>query len=206
MKGLQVLVCTKIVPDPEGIIISKTRQEISETQKRIIKDPDKCAIETGLLIKQETKEAHLTAVSVCRHQDIDALRYALAMGIDEAQAVVFPEVDNLDESVLSKILYAFIKKGGGFDLILCGEGQTGIRIAHLLGIPFKAYIRQVDVSQLSLPCVLTISHGANRPRLPSAMAIMKAFKREIKKIETGELGLSEDELCPKVVMYSSYLT
>jgi electron transfer flavoprotein beta subunit len=206
MKGLQVLVCTKIVPDIEGIIISKTKQEVSETQKRVLNDLDKFVIEAGLLLKKQRQDTHITAVSVCRKQDIDALRYAIAMGVDEAQAVVLDNVDNLDEFVISNVLHAFVKNAGGFDLILCGEGQTGIRLSYLLGIPFKAYAKQIDISQLPLPCLLTICAGANKPRLPGAMAIMKAFRKEIKKIDGMQLGLPEDALSSRVVVYSSYLT
>jgi len=84
---MQIIVCIKQVPDTEEIgkvrIDSQTNTLIREGVPSIINPFDENAIEEALRLK-EKKGGRVIALSMGPPQAEEALRKALAMGVDEA--------------------------------------------------------------------------------------------------------------------------
>ncbi|MEO0226216.1 MAG: electron transfer flavoprotein subunit beta/FixA family protein, partial [candidate division WOR-3 bacterium] len=106
-----------------------------------------------------------------------------------------------------------------YDLILCGcqasddgYSQVGPTIASLLGIPHAVYVTKLEINgltakvnreleggllevlEISLPAVLAIQTGINEPRYASMIGIKRAAGKEIRVVDLGGLGLSEDDV------------
>ena len=115
-----------------------------------ISDMDKNALEEAIKIK-EKHGGKITVLSVGAPDAKEQLKELLAMGADEA--VLVPR-RTADYHVVSHLLAGAIKKIGSYDIILCGEasidmfsGQTGPRVAGILGIPQITYARMITVEK-----------------------------------------------------------
>ena len=120
-----------------------------------------------------------------------------------------------DTLATSRVLAEAAKKLKS-DLILVGEetidsatGQVGPGIAAHLGIPFISYVhkvidigdgeivvereteRGVEVWKLSLPALLTVVLGANKPRRPTIRGKIRA-KKSVKLWNLDDLGIDPE--------------
>ena len=152
-------------------------------------------------------------------QTEEALREALAMGIDEAYLLSDRKLAGADTWATSKALSKAIEKLGKFDLILAGEkatdgetGQVGPEVSAMLDIPFSTYVNRIKeitsegliVSRvveegyedqfLPFPCLLTVVKDINEPRMPTLRGKIKARRAELKFLKADDLGLSESEM------------
>jgi len=61
--------------------------------------------------------------------------------------------------------------------------------------------RQGDIGQeilaLPMPSLVTCSNDMNDPRIPKIKGIMQAKRKPIDTLTLGDLGLSEEKLCPR---------
>jgi electron transfer flavoprotein beta subunit len=109
------------------------------------------------------------------------------------------------------------------DLILGGKqgidydaAQTCPAIAEILGIPQALIVTEIKLSddkktvtarrrveggdelvEMSLPALVTCEKGLNEPRYASLPGIMKAKKKEIKKVTLADLPLKADRWAPR---------
>ncbi|MDE2726670.1 MAG: electron transfer flavoprotein subunit beta/FixA family protein, partial [Gemmatimonadota bacterium] len=146
----------------------------------------------------------------------DALKTALAMGVDEAVLVSDPAMADSDSLASARILVAAIRKIGAFDLIVGGRAAidgntaaTAVQIAALLGVPLVSYVaelRNLDPSDRTLsavrllekaretvtsrlPALITVVKEINEPRYPSLIGIRKAARAQIPVWRCEDLGL-----------------
>src|SRR5882672_8291683 len=82
----------------------------------------------------------------------DALREAVAWGADEGVLVTDPAFAGSDTLATARALSAAIEREGPFDLVLAGRnsvdadtGQVGPEMAELLGLPFLAGVKVLDI-------------------------------------------------------------
>jgi electron transfer flavoprotein beta subunit len=144
---------------------------------------------------------------------VETLRTALAMGADEAVHVWDPALEGADMLNNAKILSRVVASLG-FDLVFGGKqgidydaAQTCAAVAEHLGIPQVQIVTKFDLSddrttitarrrveggdevvEIKLPAVVTCEKGLNEPRYASLPGIMKAKKKEIKKVGLADLG------------------
>jgi len=96
-------------------------------------------------------------------------------------------------------------------------------LAEQLGLPHAAVVTHADVregeaairmeleggmdevSAIRLPALLTIQTGINEPRYVSIMGIRKASKKELQVVAAEDLGLSEEDLTPRVVVEELFM-
>lgn len=209
---MRIITLIKPIPDLSNISISKSQQKIFENNPPIFNPVDENTIELSLSIK-DSHQAEVLAITFCPSAGEKILHQALSMGAD--QAYLINEDNSLIEDCFAKavILAEVIKKIGGFDLIIAGSGsitgnggQTGPRIAEWLNIPQITQVKNIklkenriiaekftDINLIitqeeKLPCLLTVATGINKPRLPSALAVIKAGKKEITKLKAGDLN------------------
>ncbi|MDR2504293.1 MAG: electron transfer flavoprotein beta subunit/FixA family protein, partial [Deltaproteobacteria bacterium] len=132
---------------------------------------------------------------------------------DEAYLAVddkFAANTSLQNAVL---LAALIRKIPDYGLILFGEGsgdnysgQVAARTAGILGLPQVYYAVDlglsegkvkvtraledcVEVMEVELPAVVTVTAAINEPRIPSVMQILKAGKKPKRLFTVPDLGV-----------------
>ena len=83
----------------------------------------------------------------------DALREMIACGADRGVHLCDPALAGADTLATAVALAAAIRHDGPFDLVLAGlnsldsdTGQVPVEVAELLGVPFAAGVRELDVS------------------------------------------------------------
>jgi len=214
---LNILVCIKQVPKVSQVKIDPgTGTLIREGVEGIINPNDKNAMEEALVLR-ESHGGKVTAITMGPPQAEEALREALAMGVDEAILLCDRAFAGSDTLATSYILSTAIKKSGGFDLIICGteatDGMTahiGPQIAEYLHLPQVTYTRKVEVEgnvlraerkiedgyemvETLLPALITVAREANEPRIAPIDGIMEAFEKEIVVWHAGDLDVDKDQ-------------
>ncbi len=208
---MNIFVCLKQVPDTEASLILKEANRISEDNLKWIINPyDEFAIEEALKLKEKINGARVIAISLGPDRIQQALRTALAMGVD--QAVQIKVEENPDHNQLAQILSAAIKLTASPDIIFMGRQAidddaylTHIYLAEKLNCGVATGVvgfryeenrviveRDVDggakeIIELQLPAVVAASKGLNQPRYASMMGIMKAKKIEIRVLTVSDL-------------------
>jgi electron transfer flavoprotein beta subunit len=219
---LKIAVCVKAVPDTETkIAIATDKVHIESTGVRFITSPyDEFAIEEALKLK-EKHGGQTVGFSLGGNEVTDVLRDSLARGLDEAVHLKDDLFQDLDPLSTAKALAAAIK-GGGFDLILCGQqgvggdnNQVPSILAELLDLPQATVVVKLEVDgnkfkaereiegaheivEGTLPAVISAQKGLNEPRYPSIKGVMAARRKEIAVKDAQSLGIQEDVSVRKV--------
>lgn len=224
---MDIVVAIKQVPDTSEAVdvvhIDPTGKDIDrEALVHKLNDWDEYALEEAVQWKQKLGGT-VTAVTVGPESWDDILRRALAMGADAAVRVDEHALP-LDCDAVATILTALISRLP-HDLVMLGaqsedfgSGQLGPMVAAMLGIPYATLVvsveadgREVRVTReveggghevhiLTLPALLTIQTGINRPRYVSFSNIRKAREKELRVMSSSELGLSREALVPRLVL------
>lgn len=210
---MKIYVCVKQVPDTEARIkISADGNSIDQADVKWILCPyDEFAVEEALRFKEKNAGATVTAVSAGPERVTEALRTALAMGCDDAIMVELPAM--ADSYLTAKALAKSIEKSGAPHIIFTGKqaidddaAQVTQAMAEFLNLPAATVVLKAEYGatikasreveggvleqyELPVPCVIAAQKGMNEPRYASLPNIMKAKKKEIKKIALAELGL-----------------
>ena len=219
---MKIVVLVKSVPDTESKIkIAADGVSIDPAGVKFVMNPyDEFAVEEGLRIKERLKDdTTVVAVSMGPERGVEVLRTALAMGADDAIHVSDPAFEGGDAQTNARVLAAVIKPLAA-DLILGGKqaidfdaAQTCPAIAEYLEIPQALIVTELKLSddkktatarrrveggdelvELSLPALVTCEKGLNEPRYASLPGIMKAKKKEIKKVGLADSGLTAEQV------------
>jgi electron transfer flavoprotein beta subunit len=214
---LNIVVCLKQVPDTtaEKKLTADYRLD-RESAENIVNPFDEYAIEEALKIKEQ-KGGTVTALSVGPESAKEALRKAVAMGVEKAVLVSDPALAGSDTLGTAKALAAALKKLGG-DIALFGmtstdaaTGQVPGKVAALLDQPILSYVSKLDaedtkatvqrqtdkgydVISASLPAVISVMKGINEPRYPSLKGIMQAKRTQIDTWSLGDIGVDASEV------------
>ncbi len=222
---MNVVVCLKQVPDTETKIVINSQKDgiLEEGVKFIINPYDEYAVEEGIRIKEKFG-GEVTILCLGPQRAAESIRTALAMGADKAIHLCDPAFEKLDSFMTAKVLSKALK-GIPFDIILTGKqavdydnSQVSSNLAEMLDIPQVSVVVGLDISndktklvarreiesggveivECSLPAMIAAQKGLNEPRYASLPGIMKAKKKEIKKLTLTDLGISQEELRNKV--------
>ena len=219
---MKIVALVKSVPDTEAKIkLNADASGIDEAGVKFVMNPyDEYGVEQALLLKEATGDSTVTVMALGPDRVAEVRRTALAMGADEAVHVADPAIDGGDSLGNARALAAAIQNIGGADLVFCGKqgidydrGQTGPAVAELLGIPqalivveftlsddgSKATVRRRveggdELLEITLPALVSCEKGLNEPRYASLPNIMKAKKKEIKKLGLADLGLDAGQV------------
>lgn len=201
---MHFVVCIKQVPDTLDIQIDPETNTLQRTGVVSIINPfDMYALEEALRLREKIGGT-VTALTMGPPQAENALREAIAMGVDQAILISDCAFIGSDTWATSYTLAMAIRKLEDYGLILCGKqavdgdtAQVGPGIAAHLDIPQITYVRRIDtltprhivaermleegieVLEGELPCVLTVVKEINKPRLPTLKNIMAARKAHI---------------------------
>jgi electron transfer flavoprotein beta subunit len=223
---MNILVFVKRVPDTESRIrIQHETKSIVEDGLNFVASPyDEYAVEEALRLK-EAKGGTVRVVTVGREEAVPVLRKCLAMGADEAALVKDEAAETYVGLRTARIIARTVeRKFPGTDLLLFGKQAVGTdnsqvpsMVAELLGLPQANVVTKLEIDGasgtafreieggtekvvFSLPAVVSAQKGLNEPRYETLKGIMAAKKKEIPVVKLEDLGLTAEELAPKVVV------
>jgi electron transfer flavoprotein beta subunit len=228
MKPLQIVVCIKQVPDPEGPVDAfqvdpEAKKVIPVGIPPVINPFDENALEAALHIK-DTNGAKVTAVSMGEKLAQPVLRKALAAGADELILLVDQHFKDLDSCSTAYVLSKAIRKIGAYDLILTGRqagdwdfGVTGLLIAEMLQIPSVNLARKVEmrddgiwVEKLTrdgyelvkapIPTLITVSSEVGELRYVSIRALQSVRTKPVEVYEAEDIDLDIQRLTARKIL------
>ena len=225
-----VIVVTKSTPDKEAKITVNASGKVTWGETQMVINPwDEYSVTEAILLK-EAHGAKTTVLAVGPEVHNDALKQALAIGIDEAVRIWDEQMEDMDSLGVSRAIAAAIKKIGNADLVIFGKEFMDVgtdahifQVARLLGWPvLGSYLkilsvdfdaknisvdRLVEEGKLTLssplPAVLGVAQDINEPKYPSFMGIRKASKAQIPVWTSAELDLDSTEATVKTTGYSN---
>jgi len=224
---MKIVVLMKQTFDTEAKITLDSQGKINRQGVNLIINPyDEFAVEEALRIK-EKHGGEVVLVSVGADSVQEALRQALAMGADRA-VLINPEMEEVDEFTTATILAKAVSALeydlilGGWRAIDDGSAQVAGRVAEILDLPVVNQVTKIEIEagkavatrdieggnevvEVPLPAVLTAQKGLNEPRYPTMKGIMQAKKKPMEKKSLADLGLSADQVAPKVKVLEYFL-
>jgi electron transfer flavoprotein beta subunit len=177
-----------------------------------INEWDNYAVEEALQITARTG-GEVTVVTVGDDDDEEVLRREMAMGAKQGVLLSDAVFLGSDASGIATILKAYVKRDA-FDLILTGVqaedggAQVGGMLAALLDYPFASLVTSIEVidekrlkvtreiaggnkevSEIELPCVLSIQTGINEPRYVGMRGIRQVASVDVPIFSASDLNL-----------------
>ena len=192
---------------------------------------DEYAVEEAVQVAEAEDDTEVVSVTIGPERSEETIRMALAKGVDRAIRVWDEDIegtDFLDIEARAEILAAVVADEDP-DLVLTGVqanddgfGATGVALADTIDFEWGAVVNQLDLddgvahvhreleggveelTDISLPAVLSIQTGINEPRYASLRGIRQAQSKEIVPYELGDLGLDATILDSPLALTSMY--
>ncbi|RLB88055.1 MAG: electron transfer flavoprotein subunit beta/FixA family protein, partial [Deltaproteobacteria bacterium] len=147
---MKILTTAKKVVDVELTLHVENGAIVEDGLQYVINAWDENAVEASVQLK-ENNGAETTLVSIGGSDNTDMIRKCYAMGIDNGIHIDDPALEKADSFVFSRVLQK-VYEAGEYDLVITGKqaqdtdnGQTGIILAEILGIPCVSNVVAIDV-------------------------------------------------------------
>ena len=208
---MNILTLVRQVPDAEARVKVAGNGVDLEGATLVVDGMDEYGVEEALRLREGGAPVeNIIALAVGPQRNEDALRTALAMGVDRAIHVETDE--KIDAVSLSKVV-AQVAQAENASLILVGGQEAdwdsqalGAATAERLGWPQLTWTNELKVEgdsitgrhdvdegnesfRAALPAVVTTQQGLNEPRYPTLPNIMKAKKKELRKDSLDQYGV-----------------
>lgn len=212
---MEILVCARRVPDTSEneIQLNSAGNDIERDELVYsINEPDNYAVEEALQIVARTG-GNVTVITVGGEDDEEVLRREMAMGANHGVLISDDAFSGSDGRGIATILKAFAQKGS-YDLILTGVqaedggAQVGGMLAAMLDYPFASLVNSIELldgkklkisreieggnkemSEIELPCVLSIQTGINEPRYVGMRGIRAVASVPVPTYGVSDLGV-----------------
>jgi electron transfer flavoprotein beta subunit len=212
---VEILVCARRVPDTSEneIQLNRAGNDIERDDLVYsINEPDNYAVEEALQIVAKAG-GKVTVATVGGEDDEEILRREMAMGANQAALLSDDAFADSDAKGIATVLKSYAQKQN-FDLILTGVqaedggAQVGGMLAAMLDYPFASLVNSIEVldggklkvsreieggsrevSEIDLPCVLSIQTGINEPRYVGMRGIRQVASIEIPTYGASDLGI-----------------
>jgi len=212
---VEILVCARRVPDTSEneITLNSAGNDIERDELVYsVNEPDNYAVEEALQIVANAG-GNVTVVTVGGEDDEEILRREMAMGAHHGVLISDEAFNGSDGRGIATILKTFVQKGN-YDLVLTGVqaedggAQVGGMLAAMLDYPFASLVNSIEVldgrklkigreiaggnreiSEIDLPCVLSIQTGINEPRYVGMRGIRAVASVPIPTYGVSELGI-----------------
>jgi electron transfer flavoprotein beta subunit len=227
MRPIQIIVCIKQVPDPEGPvdafkIDSEMKKIIPVGIPPVISPFDENALEAAFQIK-DTYGGKVTAMSMGEKLAQPVLRKALAAGADELILLVDQHFKDLDSCSTAYVLSKAIRKIGACDLIFTGRqagdwdfGVTGLLFAEMLQIPSVNLARKIEIKddgvwvekltydgyelvRTPMPALITVSSEVGELRYVSIRALQSVRAKPVRVYGAEDLDLDIQRLMTRQI-------
>lgn len=212
---MEILVCARRVPDTSenDIQLNSAGNDIERDDLVYsINESDNYAVEEALQIAAKFGGS-VTVATVGGEDDEEILRREMAMGASHGVLITDDAFAGSDGRGIATVLAAFVRKGR-YDLILTGvqaddgAAQVGGMLAAMLDYPFASLVNSIEIldgnklkvgreiaggnreiSEIDLPCVLSIQTGINEPRYVGMRGIRQVASIPIPTPSAAELGI-----------------
>jgi electron transfer flavoprotein beta subunit len=212
---VEILVCARRVPDTSEneIQLNRAGNDIERDDLVYsINEPDNYAVEEALQIVAKAG-GNVTVATVGTDEDEEILRREMAMGANQGVLLSDDAFSGSDGKGIATVLKGFVQKKN-FDLILTGVqaedggAQVGGMLAAMLDYPFASLVNSIEVlvgkklkvgreieggnkeiSEIDLPCVLSIQTGINEPRYVGMRGIRQVASLEVPTYGVADLGV-----------------
>ena len=182
------VVCIKQVPrEPVFKRTGDAYQIDRDRVEGILNLYDRRAIELAVNLK-EKQGGEVVVLSMGPPQAEEALREALAFGVDRAVLLSDPAFAGADTLATAYTLAAGVRKLGHFSLILCGArtldsdtAQVGPQMAEFLDLPMAAYVGKATCKERSLRVERTLDGVRERLLLPLPALITVAGQMQAER-------------------------
>jgi len=199
---MRILTVVRQVLDAEESVKLKDGKVDLAGSKLVIDTMDEYGVEEALRFREAGTDVEVVAVAVGPARLEEALRSALAMGVDRA---ILVEADQPLDVIATSSVVAQVAQREDVQLIFCGGQQAdwdshalGAAVAERLHWPQATWASALTLSgqelsgthdadsgsetfTMALPAVITTQQGLNDPRYPTLPNIMKARKKELRK-------------------------
>jgi electron transfer flavoprotein beta subunit len=208
---MKILVPVRRVPNPDVKVRLKSDGSGIDTEgvNFLVNPFDEFAIEEAVQLV-EKGEGEVVLVTIGGVECEETLRAGLALG--GSRAILVECTDAVDSFAVSDLLAA-VAKDENPDLIIAGKqsvdtdnNQAAQMLAAKLDLPQACFAfsvaiadgkatveREIDggleVKEVELPAVLTADLRLNTPRYAALPQIMKAKRKELKKVAPADLGV-----------------
>jgi electron transfer flavoprotein beta subunit len=176
-----------------------------------INEPDNYAVEEALQIVSRVG-GNVTVATVGSGDDEEILRREMAMGANHGILITDDAFAGSDGRGIAAILKALVQKGK-YDLVLTGVqaedggAQVGGMLAAMLDYPFSSLVNSIEVldrklkisreiaggekeiSEIDLPCVLSVQTGINEPRYVGMKGIRAVASLPVPNLGAADLGV-----------------
>ena len=209
---MKIITCYKLVPEEQDISVNSDRTLALDKADLKIGQYDLNAVEAAVQLNADGSGS-ITGLSVGgkKLENSKARKDILSRGPDALHLVIDDQLENTLPYETARALAAAAGKLE-FDLILCGEGsgdlyaqQVGLLLGEMLGLPSLNAIskitpgngvvtvertleNEVEVLEVPLPAVLSVSTDINTPRIPSMKAILGANKKPVTVVSCADTG------------------
>ena len=213
---MKILVCIKQVLDAETVlkVDESGKKVVTEHAPRYqLNSFDEYAVEEAVALKEAHPETTVDVLSVGPPRVRAVLERALGMGANHSLLLETEADGYLSPLTVANWIAAAIRENH-YDLILTGAmsedslaGQTGPLLAELLGYPCATSVIMLELSpsndllvvereiegglreqlEISLPAVLALQTGVNKPRYPTLSGLLRAKKQAPQQIRVADL-------------------
>ncbi|RQG87860.1 electron transfer flavoprotein subunit beta/FixA family protein [Natrarchaeobius halalkaliphilus] len=194
---------------------------------------DDYAVEEAVQLKEADIAAEVVTVTIGPDDCEQTIRQALAKGADRAIRVwddTLEEATLLDVGAKTELLAAVVEDEEP-DLVLTGVqsdddsfGATGVSLAEAVDYEWAAVVNHLEhdlkdggasirreleggveeLTDVSLPAVLTIQTGINEPRYASLRGIRQAQRKELSVQDLAALGVDESAVDSALELTAMY--
>lgn len=211
---MKIVVCYKLVPDEQDIVINADSTLSLSRAEWKIGQYDINGVEAGVKLA-ETTGGSAVALSVGGTilENSKLRKGILSRGPAELLVVADERLEKADSNTTAKVLAKAIEKIGGVDLVICGEGsgdsysqQVGVQLGQILGaatwngirslVPSaqglaveRALEEEVETLEIELPAVVSVTSDINVPRIPSMKEILAAGKKTTTQWSLADVGV-----------------
>jgi electron transfer flavoprotein beta subunit len=207
---MKIAVCVKAVP-ALGARIDPAGRRLDRSGDLVLSEYDTHAIEEALRLRPAGGDGEVVVVSMGPARAADALRKALAMGVDRSVLVTDSALEGADLVATSKALAGALARERA-DLVLFGQQSADgngaclwAAVAERLRLPVISQASELTVAggtvtgkrqteagyeniRAPLPAVVAVSEAINEPRYPSLKGIMAAKSKPQEVLSAADVG------------------
>jgi len=207
---MKILVCIKPVEDPEKRAGGSDFYSKDTRMNRF----DEYALEEALQIREAMGKSTVDVLSLGPNDVDQLLKRAMGMGADRGIHLLAEE-NPFPDPYSTAFLMAEYARDKGYDLILTGvmsedlmQAQVGPMIGEMLSMDCATAVIATRISsdfktvsvereieggaregwELTLPALLTIQSGINRPRYPILSQMLRASRQKLEVIKGESIG------------------